>query len=237
MNSSTGTVIGVIGGGTGAGASVLVAGCAMRAQAAGLRVAALDADPDGGGLDIVFGIETEPGIRWEQLAGASGQLDGARLTERLPATESGVVVLSHGRLWRGVEASIFHAAVTALRECMDLLLVDVGRANSSDDVVQMCDGLVMIARGTAQGLAAAGATAGHLTRAVDGLVLRDAGRMDTTEIEEALGIPVVGGISTDRHVQTDLDRGLPPGGRRGDFATACDELLRDLLLDDAVAAA
>lgn len=156
MNSSMGTVIGIVGGGTGAGSSVLVAGCATRAQAAGLRVAAIDADPYGGGLDIVFGIETEPGIRWEHLAGASGRLDGARLTERLPATESGVVVLSHGRLWQAVEPTILRTAATALRECVDLLLVDVGRATATDNVVQLCDGLVMVARGTAQGLAAAG---------------------------------------------------------------------------------
>src|SRR5262249_29180501 len=54
-----GRVVAVLGGRGGAGASVLAAGLAVTAGRAGLRALLVDADPLGGGVDLVLG--------WEEL--------------------------------------------------------------------------------------------------------------------------------------------------------------------------
>jgi ATPases involved in chromosome partitioning len=119
--------IAVLGGGTGAGATTLLVALAVRAHAAGRRVGSVDADPCGGGLDVAFGIETEPGVRWEDLLGSDGPLDGERLVERLPAGDNRPSVLSFGRQWCTVADELFERTLSGLRPVHDLLLVDVGR--------------------------------------------------------------------------------------------------------------
>ena len=59
--------VAVIGGRGGAGASVLAGGLAVTAARAGLRTLLVDADPLGGGLDLVLGWEELDGLRWPAL--------------------------------------------------------------------------------------------------------------------------------------------------------------------------
>ncbi|MGZ4743893.1 MAG: P-loop NTPase [Oryzihumus sp.] len=66
-------VIGVVGGSGGVGATVLAAALATRAAATGRTVACVDGDVLGGGLDVTFGLEQEPGLRWPDLAAALGR--------------------------------------------------------------------------------------------------------------------------------------------------------------------
>src|SRR6185436_12518775 len=93
---TTAHIIGVVGGSGGVGASVLTAAIAVRAAQAGLRVACMDGDRLGGGLDVTLGIEQEHGVRWPDLAGARGRIDGPELLRRLPCVD-GVHVLSFDR--------------------------------------------------------------------------------------------------------------------------------------------
>src|SRR5450631_1669926 len=92
----TAHIIGVVGGSGGVGASVLTAAIAIRAAEAGMRPVALDGDRLGGGLDVTLGIEQERGVRWPDLAGARGRIDGDELLRRLPSVD-GVGVLSFDR--------------------------------------------------------------------------------------------------------------------------------------------
>src|SRR5450759_5675681 len=92
----TAHIIGVAGGSGGVGASVLTAAIAVRAALAGLRPVCLDGDRLGGGLDVTLGIEQEPGVRWPDLAGVRGRVDGSELLRRLPSVDD-VSVLSFDR--------------------------------------------------------------------------------------------------------------------------------------------
>ena len=109
--------IGVVGGSGGVGASVLTAAIAVRAAQMGLRPVCLDGDRLGGGLDVTLGIEQERGVRWPDLAGARGRIDGPELLRRLPSVD-GVSVLSFDRA-RDVRLNIetvqevFHAVSLA----------------------------------------------------------------------------------------------------------------------------
>lgn len=228
--------IAVLGAGTGAGATTLVVALACRAHAAARRVAAIDADPCGGGLDIAFGIETEPGIRWEDLLGSDGPLDGARLVERLPACDDGPAVVSFGRQWCTVDAELLERTLRGIRQVHELVLVDVGRHDLSPAALADYDDVLLVARGTASGLAAAGATAQRIRR-VPRLVVRGGNRAAAGEAAAALGLHLAALLPTDRRLALDAERGVPAGARaRSAYVGECDTLLRDLLLPDEAAA-
>jgi hypothetical protein len=76
-------VLAVIGGCGGAGASVFCAVLALaRDDPAPLLV---DLDAAGGGIDLLLGIEEQPGARWADLRLGGGELDPAQLADRLPS--------------------------------------------------------------------------------------------------------------------------------------------------------
>jgi len=195
----------------------------------------VDADPCGGGLDVAFGIETEPGLRWEDLRGSDGPLDGGRLVERLPAG-GGPAVLSFGRQWCTVPDELLDRTLVAMRDVHDLLLVDVGRHLATPETVAAYDEVVLVGRGTAAGLAAAGATAQRIER-VPRLVVRGAGKAAAREAADALAMELAAVLPTDRRLAGDAERGVPAGSRsRSAYVGECDRLLRDLLLPGAAAA-
>ncbi|WP_244945611.1 septum site-determining protein Ssd [Couchioplanes caeruleus] len=79
-----GRVLAVLGGRGGAGASTLAGGLAVTAVRTGLRTLLLDADPLGGGLDLVLGWEQVDGLRWPALTEAGGPVDPPALLRALP---------------------------------------------------------------------------------------------------------------------------------------------------------
>ncbi|WP_265443176.1 hypothetical protein [Flexivirga meconopsidis] len=238
MDLSAGMTVAVVSGGGGAGGTTLTCGLAVRAHAARRSVAAVDADPAGGGLDVAFGLETESGARWRQLQGASGALDGGRLLGRLPQRADGPAVLSHGRQWHPVADELMVRAIDGLAAVTELVIVDVGRALQDEAMralLRRCDAVILAARGTACGLAAAGATADRLGVSAQ-LVVRDLPAGLVAEVAASLGLPVAAVIASDRHLSADATRGLPPGSReRSEFTARCDEILRDLLTSAAAA--
>ncbi|HEY5049644.1 MAG TPA: septum site-determining protein Ssd, partial [Acidothermaceae bacterium] len=88
--------VAVIGGRGGAGASTLAAALAVTAMRGGRRVMLVDADPYGGGADLLFGGAHAAGLRWCDIAGASGRIGGEELHAALPHIGS-LAVLSYDR--------------------------------------------------------------------------------------------------------------------------------------------
>lgn len=80
--AATAVVIDVMGGSGGVGASTLAGAMAQRCVEGGLSSVLVDLDPCGGGADLLFGAEREPGWRWSDLASASGTVGD--LSGRLP---------------------------------------------------------------------------------------------------------------------------------------------------------
>jgi secretion/DNA translocation related CpaE-like protein len=77
-----GRVIAVVGGCGGAGASTSAAALAFVGAQRGLRTILVDADPIGGGIDLLVGAERVPGWRWPRLGTARGHL--GNLAGQLP---------------------------------------------------------------------------------------------------------------------------------------------------------
>src|SRR5690348_12501270 len=84
LATRAGQVVAVLGGRGGAGASVLAAGLAVTAAGSGLRALLVDADPLGGGVDLVLGWEALDGLRWPALSHGSSGVSPPALVDALP---------------------------------------------------------------------------------------------------------------------------------------------------------
>ncbi|GAA2236988.1 hypothetical protein GCM10010401_06380 [Rarobacter faecitabidus] len=113
----------VVGARGGLGASTL----ALHLAGA-LGAVAVDVHP-GGGLEILAGIESEAGVRWQDLGGGDEALDGERIRANLPRWR-GVPVLSTAHLTPGRDPGEVRCAIDALVAAgpvvLDASLADIG---------------------------------------------------------------------------------------------------------------
>ena len=229
---TTAPIIGVVGGSGGVGASVLTAAIAVRAAQAGFRPACLDGDRLGGGLDVTLGIEQERGVRWPDLAGARGRIDGPELLRRLPAVD-GVAVLSFDRA-RDVQlsAETLHEVLLALSVAADLVLVDLPRPDHHvfGALAPSVEAIILLAGSGICDLAGASAIAEHLARACPDvwLCLRTSGRGGhfAETVASALDLPLLAMVREESSLAADLLHGIPPGSSaKGALAAAADTVL------------
>lgn len=213
--SGRGTVLVVVGGSGGVGASTLAAGLALLAEEPGLLV---DLDPLGPGLDLLLGIEDEPGWRWDRLASADGHLPD--LARQLPHAGP-VPVLAMPRAQREPPTpAALTAVLGAASNSHGLVIVDAGRAlhESAREALRHAHRVVLVAGNSVCGLAAAGQVATVLTSAGQlELVLRRQVRgVDAARVSEVLGLPVLGTLPDDPRLAAGAERGEAPdqAGRR-----------------------
>ena len=212
-------------------------------------MACVDGDRLGGGLDVTFGIEQEHGVRWPDLVGARGRIDGPELLRRLPSIDA-VRVLSFDRA-RDVQLApeIVPEVLRALREAVDLVVVDLPRPDHEvfTALRSSLDATVLLAGSGIRALAGASAIAEYLIRpCVDarpddcpeisdisdiseiGLCLRTSGKgthfADT--VAAALDLPLIAVVREEPSLAADVLHGIPPGSSaRGALAAAADKVL------------
>lgn len=228
-------VLAVAGGRGGAGASVLAAALALTAVRTGRRVLLVDADPLGGGLDLLFAGECAPGARWPDLAGTTGRVSGHRLLAALPVL-AGVPVLS----WdRGDPTELpVQAACRVLdggRRVVDLVVCDVSRRvdGVAAAMLQRSARTVLVVPAELRATAAAARVAAAVGRHCADLRLVVRGpapaRLSSRDVGRALGLPVAGALRPEPGLAADLEHGEAPGSRRrGPLAGLCRRLLDDL---------
>jgi secretion/DNA translocation related CpaE-like protein len=236
----TAAVLGVIGGRGGAGASTFAVGLASVAARSGVRTLLADADPLGGGLDLLVGVEQEGGLRWEDLTGARGRLQPTLLSSMLPSVGD-LSVLSWGRRSRDLgEAVARPEAVSAVlcsavRE-FRLVVVDLSRRFAEEDLaaLQACRTVVVVVPSEVRATAAATGVCARLDPWVadQRLVVRGpapAG-LPAEAVADALGLPLVGHLRCEPTVAAALDRGEPlPSRPRGSLMTLSRRLLAEML--------
>jgi secretion/DNA translocation related CpaE-like protein len=234
----------VYGGSGGVGATTLAAGLAVRAAKRGTKVALVEADV-GGGIDLLFAAETEPGWRWSELASARGHIGD--LTGRLPRVV-GVDLVSVAGLGSPGDATVpndvtvpadaLRAVVASLRRSHDLVVIDQGRRELSEGqpVVVVAGELrgVAAARARLQGAGigggmgeAGGGPAGVQPKAV--LRLGPGRRLSAALAAEVLEVPVIGEFQYHKRLPYGAEVGDPPGRARGPVAENLDRLLGALL--------
>ncbi|HEX5967259.1 MAG TPA: hypothetical protein VFY88_02195 [Intrasporangium sp.] len=164
-----GHVIAVMPASGGVGATTLAAVVAVRAAEAGRSVVAVDLDRFGGRLDVVLGVEQEPGWRWDHLLDVAGVVDGVGLARELPRAGTVPVLgasVGSGRALGEEWVRILPDVVAGMAAAHPVTVLDVAR---DERVVSAVAGLVdawVVVVGTGVPQLAAAATSVPLLRQV-----------------------------------------------------------------------
>ncbi len=232
-----GVIVAVTGGRGGAGASVLAGALAITGARFGMRTLLVDADPLGGGADLVLGWEHLDGLRWPELSGASGKVPAPALVDALPGRAE-LVVLS----WdRGEPAAVpteaMVATLDAARRGRDLVVIDVPRHVDETTAVALrsADRAYLVVPAELRACAAATRVAATVLPHAPSLslVVRHPGPAGLTvkAVVEAVHLPLAGAMRTEPLLAKELERGVPPAASgRGPLAVLCERLLGDLAM-------
>jgi secretion/DNA translocation related CpaE-like protein len=238
LGRSAGTVLAVVGGRGGAGASVMAAALAVAGVQQAMSTMLVDADPLGGGLDLAVGAEQIEGLRWPALARTRGRLPSSALSDALPALGE-LTVLSWDR--DDTEEITPEAMATVLDAgCLssDLVVVDLPRHLDPAARVALARATttLLVVPAEVRSCAAASRVAAHLQPECADLRLivrgPGPGRLAPTAVEDALGIPLVAYLRTEPAVADALERGEPPGRRGGALARVARDLVQELVAAD-----
>ena len=215
-----GPLVAVIGGRGGAGATTLACSLAVTAGQAGWATLLVDGDPLGGGIDLVFGGEQTPGLRWGDLASTQGRIPAAALAAALPQM-SGLSVLSWGRgdgpPLQGEAAS---AVLSAGRRASDLVVVDLPRVldEAARVVLAQATLTLLVVPAEVRATAAAGRVAAAVRLLTSDLRVVVRGPAPTglsgQAVARELGVPLAGQLRPEPRLAAALDRGEPPPRRQ-----------------------
>ncbi|MFB4305099.1 septum site-determining protein Ssd [Actinomadura sp. GTD37] len=231
------TTLCVVGARGGAGASVLAAALGLAAAGQGLRTLLVDADPFGGGIDLMLGLEEHEGVRWHDLAERRGRLNTAALHETLPRAGD-LSVLS----WRrGEPVPVSDEAVRALLDAaargFDLVIADVPRypGDVGRAALRAADVTFLLVPAEVRATVAADGLAAALRRDTADLRLvvqgPAPGGLTPDAVAHALDIPSAGAFERDRRLPAATDEGaLERACRRGPLPDFCAKILADLAL-------
>jgi secretion/DNA translocation related CpaE-like protein len=238
------TTVGVVGGRGGAGASVLSAVLAVTGTRRGWRGFLIDADPLGGGIDLVLGQEHTPGARWPELAARSGRLNGAALRAALPAVDR-LAVLSWQRGGAGdIPVAAMRSVLRAAGHGSDLVVVDLPRHRDAagTEALLACDVVLVVVPAEVRATVAADQIITDARRHVPDIRLAvrgpAPGGLRPEVIAQSLGVPLAGWIPADKRLAIALE-GAEPGAiaSRGPLADFCADFLDELSVTASRAAA
>lgn len=229
-------VLAVVGGRGGAGATSLAAALAVTGARQGHRALLVDADPLGGGIDLVLGAEEQAGLRWPDLAGSRGRLPAAGLQGALPRLHD-LTVLS----WdRGDAMTVPGEAVAAVlgaaTRSSDLVVVDLPRAVDAAVAAALAATstvLLLVPAEVRACLAASRVAAAvePLCRDVRVVVRGPApAGLEAGAVAASLGLPLAGVLRPEPGLAAALERGEVPAGRgRGPLAAFCRGFLQEVV--------
>lgn len=216
-----GHVLGVIGGCGGAGATTAAIWLAQAAAGLGARVLLIDGDPWGGGLELALAAEEEPGLRWPDLAEASGSIDPDQLHEALPEAGGFSFLSWPGNRERSAapDAAAVAGVLDAARRGYELVLLDIGRGREAlRTFAWECDRILVVLPAQLRAAVASARLVPELPPVDTALVIRakPGAAFDYQLISQAVGLrtqailPEVRGTAA----ATELGRLLDAGGRR-----------------------
>lgn len=203
-----GPVVAVAAGRGGAGASVFAAALAQVPGEALL----VDLDAVGGGIDLLLGGESVPGLRWPDLDTDGGRLGWFAVRDALPR-QRGVYLLSAGRGCHEIAPGVAAAVLDAGRRGGVTVVCDVPRqlTAAAAQAVETADLLVVLTTCDVRAIAATAAWSGVL-RALNpnlGLVIRGPapGGLRAEEAAEAVGVPLLAAMRPEPMLAQRLEQG------------------------------
>ena len=228
---------GAVGGARGGvGASTLAAGLALAAAHGGGAAALVDADPLGGGIDLLLGAERAPGWRWPGLLGARGEVTDVR---RFLPQVGGLSVVAMERPTPGGAAGpppgaeSVRAVLGSLARHHDLVVLDPGRSPlpSVRPALASCRRVVLLSGTAVRAVAAAESVLGTVEAPEVVLVVRRSpgSRVPPDAVGRALGLPVAAVVPEERALARAAEEGDVPGRpARGRWPRVVARLLVDV---------
>jgi secretion/DNA translocation related CpaE-like protein len=216
--SAEACVVSVVGGAGGAGASTFTVALALQAARRRLRALVVDADPLGGGLDLLTGAERAGGVRWDDFGATRGRLDAASLADVLP-TRLGVTQLVWSRDSSRHVPDSWTEVVSAAVRGFDLVVVDVPRhlGDTGSELVGRSVLTLVVVPEEIAGVAAARQVLAAVTPRAPSVALVSVARpggIGAGAVEEALDMPALARVRPDRRLRPALDQGRGPGRSR-----------------------
>ncbi|MFJ6212276.1 septum site-determining protein Ssd [Streptomyces sp. NPDC092296] len=224
--------VAVVGGRGGAGASTLACALAVTAAREGHRTMLIDGDPLGGGLDVLLGAEGATGLRWPDLAGSRGRVNGNELEKALPSLHR-MTALSWDRSdTLTIPPEAMRSVLAAARRRGGLVVIDLPRHldPAAAEALEQADTGLLVVPAELRAMAAAGRVAAAVRMRLSDLraVVRGPGcaGLGAEEIARGLRLPLAGELVGEPGLTTDVERGTPPGLRdTGPLARFCSAFL------------
>ncbi|WP_425955240.1 pilus assembly protein FlpE [Xylanimonas sp. McL0601] len=221
-------LVAVVGACGGAGTSSVAAAVAHGLRRTGGRGVLVDLDAGGAGIEVLLGIEDEPGARWPELADARGDVDGRGLLAALPRWGA-VPVLSAARFTPAApEDDVVLDVCAALLRSGEAVIADLPRPGAwrtaARALLADADDVLVVTPATMTGAAGAVAVARALERVPAGggagrvrLVVRGPGpgRVDPADLSALTGLEVAAETGEDRSLAGAIERGEGPRVGRG----------------------
>ncbi|WP_347567612.1 septum site-determining protein Ssd [Actinopolyspora sp. BKK1] len=213
--SGAGSVLAVLGGCGGAGASVFAALTAVLAAKQGRRCMLLDCDPLGGGLDFALGEERAVGVRWSDLSIGTGRVTADALREALPTRRFGSGALSllcPGRTGQGITKRSVEAVVEAGARAGETVVCDLPRTldEPSAEVLRRADLTAVVIPAEVRACAAAGKLLTSLrerTESVRAVVRGPApGGLEVSDVRRSVDVEIVAAMRADPRMAGLVDR-------------------------------
>lgn len=214
----------------GAGASTLAASLALRAVGKQLSPLLVDGDPRGGGIDLLLGAETVPGVRWGDLSEATGRIERQTLVDALPV-DDGLPFLSWSRDHRPeLGPDVYASVMSSIASAGSLGVVDLGRTTGAlaEAALAVTTSIVVLVPSRVRAVAAASQLVQRLDSRRDQLLLvvrrpSPAG-LDAESIAKLVDLPLFGTLPHDARRAEWEENGLPPSPR-GAWQRVADAIL------------
>jgi secretion/DNA translocation related CpaE-like protein len=233
-NGAPGVVVAIIGGCGGAGASLFAVALALAAADSML----VDLDPWGGGIDLLVGAETTPGVRWPDLALQGGRLNWSAVREALPH-HRGISMLSGTRRGYELDAGAVQAVVDAGRRGGVTVVCDVPRrlTDAAQIALESADLVVVVSPCDVRACAAT-ATVVSVLAGINpniGLVVRgpSPGGLRAEEVAAIADVPLLASMKPYPRLAEQLEHGGLRLRRRSALAAAARRVLAVLPLHPA----
>jgi secretion/DNA translocation related CpaE-like protein len=202
----------------GAGASVLACGLAFHARQLFQDVVLVDLDVNSASLDIAFGLEGQPGMRWQDFSRLSGTINGSDIYRSLPNRDS-VGLLTHGKLTSASTTNPTSLILAKLKEVCELVVIDFPRISDEDfsfDAALECDLVLVTTPATVRGCASAKQSISRLAGTAKNieLVVRNlpGSNLDPLQIAELLNTPLACVVNSDARILEQIEQGYGVSG-------------------------
>ncbi|MEU6739828.1 septum site-determining protein Ssd [Streptosporangium sandarakinum] len=227
-----GRVVCVVGGSGGAGASVLAASLALSASRRRLRTLLVDADPLGGGLDLLLGQEEAEGARWPDLVAREGRISFTALQAALPSFAELTLLSFHRGKVQAIPAEAMRSVLESGTRGFDLVIADLPRRldpAAAEALGRAAVTLLVVVADVRGVLAAAQVLTGLREHTGEVRAVVRGGVLEESVVTASLNVPSAGTLPDQPRLAAALNRGdAPPVGRRTSLGRFCSSFLVSL---------